>query len=142
MTRPTITQSAEPAAAQSTPAVRNQELIAHRLLLVRLAQLVGAGRAVSLPGLSPAIAVLVRLLGEIPASLQLTGIVILTAALLVVVSAPALRARPRLATANDRFNGRHDRRHDDNHQQAACARDAAGLASSCGRRSALLTAAP
>jgi hypothetical protein len=78
-------------------------MLDHRLLLVRVAQLVEAGRAISLPGLSPAIAVLVHSSGEMPASLQLAGIVILAAGLFVAVAAPVLHARPRLANAAPRL---------------------------------------
>ena len=72
-------------------------MLDHRLLLVRVAQFVGAGRAIPLPGLSPAIAVLLHSLGEMPASLQLAGSVILAAGLFVAVTAPVLvpdRASP------------------------------------------------
>jgi hypothetical protein len=150
MTRPTVTQNAQAAKTQPTPKqVRNRDLIAHRFdawrtgtggPYVRAAQFVGTGRAASLPGLSPAMAVLVRLLGELPTSLLLAGIGILAAALVLVI-ASLLRAQPPIA-ADHRFNGRHDRRRDDHHPKTACGGGVTGLAPGCGRRSALLTAAP
>jgi hypothetical protein len=63
-----------------------------KLVLVSVAQLVGAGRVTSLPAVSPVIGVLMRLLSEMPAGLQLAAIVILSAGLLVALCARRRRA--------------------------------------------------
>ena len=56
----------------------------------------------ALPAVSPVIGVLMRLLSEMPAGLQLAAIVILSAGLLVAATAPALCARRRRAGQIDR----------------------------------------